>query len=153
MRCVTHPTHDSVFGDTYHGVPNPNVPHRHPYPTRYHGPIYTMPMYTGPFVERPYGLAPFMGTDGLGACPCGCGGKCGCAGVGQFGQDEQPCLLRSVTGSSTLDAVVGGALGYALSPRPEQRVTWTGVGALATMLLGTLGIVGTAGAIVYSMKK
>jgi len=38
------------------GVPNPYHPFVHPYPTRYHGPIYTQPDYTLPFQPRPYGF-------------------------------------------------------------------------------------------------
>lgn len=69
--CMTHPTHDSVFGDTYHGVPNPMVPHLHPWPTRYFGPNFTMPQATMPFVARPWGRVPFFGVDSLGQAPIG----------------------------------------------------------------------------------
>jgi hypothetical protein len=52
----------SIFGDTINGVPNPLVPHTHPYPTRFHGPIFNQPQAMQPYVERPYGLSPFTGV-------------------------------------------------------------------------------------------
>lgn len=51
-----------IFGDTSNGVPNPLVPHVHPYPTRYHGPIFNQPMFTRPFVQNPYATAPYAGV-------------------------------------------------------------------------------------------
>jgi len=60
---------ESVFGDTSEGVPNPQVPHEHPYPTRYHGPIWREPQATYPFKTNDYALAPYAGfgsPDGLG---------------------------------------------------------------------------------------
>jgi hypothetical protein len=50
-----------IFGDTSEGVPNPLVPHVHPYPTRYHGPIFNQPQFTRPFVQNPYATAPYAG--------------------------------------------------------------------------------------------
>lgn len=37
-----------------HGVVNPYVAHVHPYPTRYHGAIYTRPVFGTPFVRTPH---------------------------------------------------------------------------------------------------
>lgn len=51
-----------IFGDTSEGVPNPLVPHVHPYPTRYHGPIFNQPMFTRPFAPNPYATAPYAGV-------------------------------------------------------------------------------------------
>lgn len=122
MRCVTRPSCDSIFGDTYRGVPNPLVPHLHPYPTRYHGPIYDVPQATFPYRERPYAVAPFAGALG----------------------DEQPPLVRSVTGYVVLDGAVGAGIGWLISPHPQDRLMWTAIGGVATALAGTLGLVGTA---------
>lgn len=61
----------SIFGDTYRGVPNPMVPHKHPYPTRFHGPVFKYPMPGWSYNVSPYARAPFDGF-GLGAtgdCP------------------------------------------------------------------------------------
>jgi len=58
-----------------------------------------------------------------------------CAGFG-----EGPPLAKSPTGSSLFDAVLGGALGYALAPKPEQRLLWAGAGAAATGLTGSIGL-------------
>lgn len=52
---------DSIFGDTYAGVPNPQIPIEHPWPTRYHGPIFTTPRFGMPFVSRPYARLPYSG--------------------------------------------------------------------------------------------
>jgi len=38
------------------GVPNRYIVHRHPYPTRYHGTIYTRPVFDLPYVLRPQGV-------------------------------------------------------------------------------------------------
>lgn len=35
------------------GVPTPYVMHMHPYPTRFHGPIYTRPVFGAPVIARP----------------------------------------------------------------------------------------------------
>lgn len=35
------------------GVPTPFAMHVHPYPTRFHGPIYTRPVFGGPVIARP----------------------------------------------------------------------------------------------------
>lgn len=51
----------SIFGDTYDGVPNPQIPIQHPWPTRYHGPIFTTPRFGMPFAARPYARAPYSG--------------------------------------------------------------------------------------------
>jgi hypothetical protein len=51
----------SIFGDTVDGVPNPLIGHAHPYPTRYHGPIFNQPQFTQPWKERPYAVAPYSG--------------------------------------------------------------------------------------------
>lgn len=54
QRCLTHPTHDSIFGDTYHGVPNPLIPHYHPWPTRFHGPNFNYVQGSLPWRSRPW---------------------------------------------------------------------------------------------------
>lgn len=62
---MQHADHQSIFGDTYHGVPSPLVPHTHPYPTRYHGPIFRTPVFALPYRERPYALAPYAGMGAI----------------------------------------------------------------------------------------
>jgi len=57
---------DSIFGDTYNGVPNPMIPYQHPYPTRYHGPVFTYPMPAYRYEVSPYAFAPFNGDSGQG---------------------------------------------------------------------------------------
>ena len=60
---MTRSDKDSIFGHTYQGVPNPQIPYKHPYPTRYHGPIFTEPRFGVPFEPRPYAVAPYSGAD------------------------------------------------------------------------------------------
>lgn len=55
------PRYDSIFGNTYNGVPNPMVPHQHPYPTRYHGPVFRYPTPGWTYEIAPYARAPFDG--------------------------------------------------------------------------------------------
>ncbi len=55
------PENESIFGDTYNGVPNPQTPHTHPYPTRFHGPIWTWPVFGMPWRENTYAQSPYMG--------------------------------------------------------------------------------------------
>jgi len=38
------------------GVANPYTVHVHPYPTRYHGSVYTRPVFGFPYVLRPQGV-------------------------------------------------------------------------------------------------
>jgi hypothetical protein len=150
--CGTHPTHDSIFGDTYHGVPNPLVPHLHPYPTRFHGPILDVPMATFPYVETPYARVPFAGApaEAAGACCISCeeGGPCDGGALGAAG--DRPPLLSSLTGYTAADALVGAAVGYMIAPNQSERLKWTAVGGVATALLGTLGLVGAVAGSFYS---
>lgn len=141
--------HDSIFGDTYHGVPNPDVPHRHPYPTRYHGGVFLYPQAMLPYVENPYAVPPYAGLGG----DCGCGGKCGGCGCGGLGADETPPLLRSVTGFTLGDAALGAGLGYLMAPSKAERGMWTAIGGVATALAGTLGLIGTMAGVVYASKR
>lgn len=55
------PERDSIYGNTYNGVPNPLVPHQHPYPTRFHGPVFNYPQPGYRYAARPYARAPFNG--------------------------------------------------------------------------------------------
>ena len=63
----------SIFGDVSQGVPNPVVPHAHPYPTRYHGMNLIQPQATFSYRESPYvvSYAPPVAMrgspDGIGA--------------------------------------------------------------------------------------
>lgn len=51
----------TIFGPVADGVPSPLIRHDHPYPTRYHGPIWNYPYFTQPYRENPYALAPYAG--------------------------------------------------------------------------------------------
>jgi len=128
MQTVWPPSHDSIFGDTYQGVPNPNVPHRHPYPTRYHGPVLTVPgTAQNIYAERPYTRPPFMG---FGAAP-----------------------LADLTGSSVFDAAIGATLGFVGSPKKEDKVMWAIIGGVASYAAGMIGVLGTGGLLLYARSK
>lgn len=135
MQTRWPPTHDSIFGDTYAGVPNPNVPHKHPWPTRFHGPNYTVPgVAQDTFVERPYAEIPYFGFDGSGV----------------LGADLP--RIEHVLGGGLLDAVAGAGVGYAVST-PNDQVVWLIAGAVAGYIGGLLGIAGTAGAGLYMATR
>jgi hypothetical protein len=127
MQTVFPPSMDSIFGDTWAGVPNPNIPHIHPWPTRYHGPNYTVPDVANlTYVYRPYAKAPFVG---MGTAP----------------------LFEHVTGNGYLDAALGAAIGYVFANKDERPV-WMVGGALAGFAAGMAGLfaVGLAG---YAHKR
>lgn len=67
MSYAPLPEHQSIFGDTYHGVPNPLVAHCHPYPTRFHGPIYSYPWFDMPYQAQTWvgAYGPLDGNDGV----------------------------------------------------------------------------------------
>ena len=55
------------------GLPNPLVRHWHPYPTRFHGSIYTRPVFELPYVLSPSNVAQPGEIAGLGSYDVGCG--------------------------------------------------------------------------------
>lgn len=118
-----HDTDNSIFGPTMQGVPNPMVPHRHPWPTRYHGPIYTVPGTANPtYVQRDMARTPYMG----------------------FGAVD-----LNVTGYPVVDAAAGGAVGYFMAKKKEKRIPMAIAGALTSYLAGWVGIAGTAAFALY----
>lgn len=112
------PEHDSIYGDTYGGVPNPMVPHVHPYPTRYHGARFDYPYPGHRYALSPYARAPF---DGLGDPIFGRG--------------------STLTGYTFLDAVIGAGLGYLAAPKPEQAATHAAFGGLSAFMFGAPGMI------------
>jgi hypothetical protein len=126
----------SVFGPTMQGVPNPRIPHVHPYPTRFHGPIWTSPVFGLPYRSQPYlnalpGYeAQWLQLQGVGTSPDGLG---------------EP-LLCSTTGNTLMDAAFGAAAGYFVAPKHGNTVVWAVAGAGAAMLAGLVGVIGVAGA-------
>ncbi len=139
---------NSIFGRTYQGVPNPQIPFEHAYPTRYHGAIFTTPRFGMPFEPNPMALAPYAG---LGASEgCGCSGKglgvspdgLGVSPDGLGATNEPPILGGKVTGNTFFDAVLGAAVGYSVSPSKNQAVKWAVGGAGAVGLFGLPGLIG-----------
>jgi hypothetical protein len=124
---------ESIFGDTYDGVPNPNVPHVHPYPTRYHGPNWTIPNAAqSTYRIRPYAVPPYAG---FGAAPLG----------------------NHITGNGAGDAVLGGAIGAVAaitgSMRPMDMVIWPAVTATLMYLAGAAGLLGAGAALLWTQSK
>lgn len=126
----TMPERDSIYGDTYDGVPNPLVTVEHGYPTRYHGPIWTQPMPSYTYAERPYAKAPFLGAEGFGAM-----------------------TISSITGSTAADAVIGTLLGYLGAPSKDQAIFYAVAGALAAGFGGSLGLIGLLGVALYQSQQ
>lgn len=118
MRTVWAPERDSIFGDTYDGVPNPLTPHRHPWPTRYHGPNYTVPGVDSTYAQRPYAIAPYMG---MGEAP------------------------MSPPVDVVVNSLAGAAIGYLVADKESHRPVWAIVGALAGYGMGFIGLLGVAG--------
>lgn len=120
---------ESIFGRTQAGVPNPNVPHTHPWPTRYHGPNWTSPDTANrTYVQRPYARPGYMG---LGVAP----------------------IFNHVTGSGLFDAAIGGAIGFLATSRDQDKALWAIVGGLAGYAAGTAGLLGLGGALYLKHKK
>lgn len=138
-----HQDHDSIFGDTYDGVVSPTVGHNHPYPTRYHGPIWTYPLFSLPYRPTPYTLTPYAG---LGSA-CACKGAEGASGLGTS------ATFGSPTGSSMLDAVVGAGIGYLIGKDQHEKTVLAAVGGGAGVVFGSLGLAALVGLGVYRIMK
>jgi hypothetical protein len=109
----------SIFGNTLQGVPSPYVPHKHPYPTRYHGPIFDAPRFKQPYRLRPYYVAP-----GLSASP---------DGIGELS-------LPSITRSPVADALLGALAGWTGAPNREDALLYALGGASLTYFGGFVGL-------------
>lgn len=107
----------SIFGDTYQGVVSPNVFHKHPYPTRYHGMNLTVPRFPMTYVENPYAVPSFMGEEDLSlTVPSITFGEAAIVGVGTalVGSAVGYGISKSNRGKNALiGALVGGLVGYA----------------------------------------
>jgi len=106
MRMQAGP--EDIFGDTSEGVPNPLVPHVHPYPTRYHGPIWTQPQAMKPFLPTPYARAPYAGT----------------------GQSDAPVLTPAIGLVSAASAALSAYHGYRRHESVGWAVWWGVMGGL-----------------------
>lgn len=141
----------TIFGDVAHGVPSPLREHEHPWPTRFHGPIYSYPYFTKPYQEELYAGAPFAGAPAMGN-PSALGGCSACqpkvgAGLGSIN------LTGSATGSTLLDVAIGAGVGYLVSPsKKDEELLWAGAGAAAAATLGALGILGVVGVAIWMRK-
>ena len=110
------PEQDSIFGNTYGGVPNPFVLVRSGYPTRYHGPIFNVPQPGYRYRGRPYAKDPFWGFElgqGNRAAAVGVVAAAGAA-LGYFG-------AKRLGYDPTLGVIGGGVAGVALLFLDELR--------------------------------
>jgi hypothetical protein len=150
---VTIPEQSSIFGNTYQGVPNPLVPHRHPYPTRYHGPIWVQPEAIFSYRPRPYWIAHDPNVVRRMPGPSPNIRMYDMSGTEPDGLGDAPPLLASPTGHRLIDVLIGGGLGWILGPKKDTKPLWAAGGAVAALLTGTLGIIGTAAAGAYVHYK
>ena len=118
---------ESIFGDTWGGVPNPLVPVRHGYPTRYHGPIFNVPQPAHRYIERPYQKVPFWG----------------------YGQDTEVGGIKL----SPTKALIGGLIGYLGAPTRDDALVYVGAGAAAGGFGGWLGIAALLGVQLYQAQQ
>lgn len=114
------PDRDSIFGDTYGGVPSPYIAHRHPYPTRYHGMNLTVPQQGYRYQPATYAVAPFLGVDDP---------------VFSFESWRRPFLGR------TVDTLIGAGLAFAAAPTERVALAHAVAGGLAAWAGGAVGIV------------
>jgi hypothetical protein len=117
---------DSIFGDTYDGVPNPQIPFQHAYPTRYHGPVWTMAQPGYAYAPRPYASAPFLG----------------------LGELRSP-----LTGTPLADAALGALVGWLGAPTRSQALGYAAAGMIVAGFLGSVGILGLLGFELYQAHQ
>lgn len=126
--CRTNPARDSVFGNTYCGVPNPFGPHKHPYPTRFHGRVPFMPQSFFPYRTNPQARAPFMGR-GRPMQPWELHGV-----EEVVGEVDWPVLAAIAAG-----AAVGARVAMPRVGKPDPTTVMAAAGAGA-FVLGVLGV-------------
>ena len=137
---MSHPQErGSIFGDTWQGVPSPIVLHEHPYPTRFHGPIWNYPYASLPYRENPYAQPPYAGLDGCLSCSPASGYAEAGGGLGQV---NQASTVASAVGI-VVDGAVGALGGYLVAPKSSDATAWAIGGAAATILFGIFGLAGT----------
>ncbi len=134
--------HQSIFTDTYHGIPNPRRTVQQNYPSLYHGPVWRYPRFDmshRTWRENPY-------TMPLQPSP-----------IKQFGDavgSGTAPLFQSATGSMLIDALLGAGVGYLAAPSESSKKAWVAAGALASAFAGMAGLIGAAGAGIYAgMRK
>lgn len=132
---------NTIFGDTRNGVPSPTIPHVHPWPTRYHGPVNTVPVF-----GRPYRSQPYQDEKQSGMHPAFVRASQAeqralrDRWLGLSGGLGEPILCAS-TGNTFLDAGVGAVVGYLATPKGHEAAYWTVGGAAAGALGGLIGYV------------
>ncbi len=128
----------SIYDPLYYpeGVPNPDVPAVHLYPTYAEGPDYSRPMWTFPQQRQPLEVVERNGVAGL-----GCAGGCGRRGVA--GPDAGGTLFGFGIGTLlTVAPTVGAAIGalgawVATETSTDKKIV---AGAVAGGLIGGMTI-------------
>ena len=103
----------NLMGPYPKGVPSPYVAHVHPYPTRFHGPIYTRPVFGFPWVESPQAV--FKPNDFTPYGDEGPDRETGTAGLGDLQYNTGRGVFRpGGRGGGIFDTTLAG-LGAAMS--------------------------------------
>lgn len=127
----------TIFGSAPQGVPNPYVPHRHPYPTRFHGPVWTSARFGRQLQQTPAYRGGLVRPNPLSASPDG------------LGQDAV-----GITRSAFADAFIGAAVGFFGAPSKDDAVVYGVAGAAACGFGGKLGLVAVLmGLVVQSQRR
>ncbi len=124
---------NTIFGDTYSGVINPNVVLYRNYPTRYHGPNFVVPgSGTLPYLSSPLEAPAKIGLG-----------------------DDSGALapLGYASGNRVLDALACSAIGYFAAPKGEDKILWAALSAGAGFISGVLGFVGVGAAAIIKRRK
>jgi hypothetical protein len=111
----------NLMGPYTKGVPSPYVAHVHPYPTRFHGAIYTRPVFGFPWVESPQAV--FKPND---FTPYGDEGPDRMNGLGDPQYDTGRGVFRpGGRGGGIFDSTISGlgTLGATKKPNKKKKLS------------------------------
>jgi hypothetical protein len=129
----------SIFGPTQDGVPNPFVPHAHPWPTRYHGPLWHDVRAGGVYQRSVYQVP--TKWNATGASPDG-------LGTLELSPTSQGMLLRLLAGFA-----LGAAAALGADKTPAPGAVIASAAAAATVLFGPEGMVSSILAIHFVPRR
>lgn len=131
----------TIFGQAPCGVPSPFKPHAHPYPTRYHGPVWTSGRLGRTLMQHPAYMAGAVKPDPFSGSP---------DGLGQVLGILQP---EGFPRAPLLDALLGAALGYFGAPAKGDRWIDAAAGGFACGIGGRLGLVALLAGLVIQAQR
>lgn len=142
------PEHQSIFTNTYLGVPNPQIPHVHPYPTRFHGPVYGVPRFGLPYRQQSWqALSGLPGKSPSGGC-------ISCSGFGEEFSVEGTVTLEG--GKTTSKGSLAQAVIEIIEKRSGVKVSADVQSYLTVQLMferGTTGMLAVLAAYGFEQKK